>query len=177
MEGLDMVVHTIKEAVRNCFIEDDFDGILSAYRSSISDPEKREAFFVAFDEVMDFLQDVPHRRISSMAKVRLRLVSGGKIKRRLMDENGGDLCGLTLKNNSIEQYAILLPDASSAGKFRASYFDKRGFICHITRDSYADVLDEVFECGYTQEEPTALETLFNSPEWLNWYGGRGEALR
>tara|TARA_R110001592_G_scaffold316364_1_gene592814 strand:- start:50476 stop:51012 length:537 start_codon:yes stop_codon:yes gene_type:complete len=155
-------------------VSDDYDGIIELYRSSVIKAETRSAFYSALDESAYFLADADHRRVSSMAKVRIRKITGGKIKCKIMAEKNGDLCGVTLKNAGLDQYAILLPDASSVGKFRASYFDRRGFISHITHETYEKVIDEVLEAGFTEETPNALDTIFKGSEWLNWYAGRGE---
>lgn len=166
----------VERLVFECVVADDYDGLLQLYRSTIGCDENRAEFYSAFDESAYFLEDAPHKRIAQMARVRIRRLTGGKIKRDLMAQNDGDLCGVTLKNIYRDQYAILLPDASVKGKFRASFFDEFGFSNHITRDNYDAVIDEVLQDGYNVLATGALDEVAKSPKWMNWYNGKAESL-
>lgn len=167
---------SIGKAVFACSASNDSEGLLHLYRVALRSREMLKAFYLAFDEAAWFLTDLPDCRISRMAKVRVRLQSGGKLRRKLLEETGGDLNGVILKNPSFDVYAMLSSDASEPGRFRASLFDSRGFMSHICRDSYEAVLDEVLQDGFVDEAPGALERFFCKDEWLNWYQGRGEKV-
>lgn len=58
--------------------------------------------------------------------------------------------GLTLKHGSMDQWAVLLADASNPGKFRYQQFDASGFIGHVTKSSLDEAALDAFQCGFTE---------------------------
>lgn len=58
--------------------------------------------------------------------------------------------GLTLKHSSLEQWVVLLPDASHPGKFRYQQFDTSGFIGHSVCNSLDEAALEAFRSGYAE---------------------------
>ena len=79
--------------------------------------------------------------------------------------HGDTPVGLEVRNPQTDQHAVILPDASHPGRFRASRFDARGFYTHDTRDTAEQVLDELIEDGFTEHAPGALDRLASTPEW------------
>jgi hypothetical protein len=64
------------------------------------------------------------------------------------------------------RWAVVLPDATCAGKFRCQYFDKRGFFGHTTLASADAVVLEVCDMGYRKPVPSStLDTVSQKPEW------------
>jgi len=82
----------------------------------------------------------------------------------LLNTCQGDPVGLELKSRH-EQYALILPDASEPGRFRAQMFDAKGFFAHSTRDTALEVLELLVTEGYTELATGALEQLSQSTDW------------
>lgn len=77
---------------------------------------------------------------------------------RLLEACQGNPVGFELKSSN-GQYALILPDASEPGRYRAQMFDAKGFFGHSTRDSALQVLDELIVDGYIELAPGAMERL------------------
>lgn len=73
--------------------------------------------------------------------------------------------GFELKHGSRDSWAVLLPDASSPGKYRYQMYDKNGFSAHSTHDTPEKALDDAITAGYTQPDVGALERLSNDVAW------------
>jgi hypothetical protein len=132
----------------------------------VSPPEgiDKKAVRQAFDEMAGFFVDSKDKALARFAQRCYRIKMGIDFAEKLLQSNNDDLAGVELKNN-MDQYAVLLPDASQQGRFRASLFDKRGFFSHITRDNYAEVLEELLQQGYRKMATGSLTALSQGEKW------------
>lgn len=126
---------------------------------SIKRQDLRQALDAAFLDHAHFLEDSDIPGLRGAANLAIRRSKSNQLKSKVAAEWGDDLCGLTLCNPATDQYAILMPCASMEGRVRASLFDERGFISHITRDSYTCVISEIADQGFIEESPNALDLL------------------
>lgn len=111
-----------------------------------------------FEGVAHFYVDAKGM-LGAQAQAVVKRLDGDAAKQDLLSKYNGDLAGLQLGNKAGTQFALFLPDASEPGRYRASFFDARGFYGHSTRDSYESLLDEAFQDGYREEAPGKLEAL------------------
>lgn len=88
-----------------------------------------------------------------------------KDKETLYKSRDGNLLGVQLLNSTSDQAVIFLPDASEHRKYRASYFDQRGFYAHTTHDTYAEVLDYVWQQKFRTQTDTILEEWSSLESW------------
>lgn len=88
-----------------------------------------------------------------------------------------DLVGLGASfSNSLNQYAVVLRDASTPGAYRATFFDSKGFFGHSTRKTVDEILLELCQSGYHRVMPcNTLERLAETPEFI--LGNHAVALR
>ncbi|MBX6653657.1 hypothetical protein ISF12_10415 [Pseudomonas aeruginosa] len=118
-------------------------------------PDLAEPLHKQFAGVAYFYDDAPGR-LGELARMAIRLSEGADAIKAITHKYGGDLAGLQLANEA-GQAALFSPDASEPGRYRASFFDTRGFYGHVTRDSYPVLLKEVFGDGYQIEAPGTFE--------------------
>jgi hypothetical protein len=118
----------------------------------------REEIKIFFEEVAGFLDGTTDKRIKMFVDVGMRRRNASDLRESVAKNFGEDLAGLQLKGAS-DRYAFFLPDASNAGKFRVTHFDKNGLSGHTTYDTYAKALDEAIQDGYKTEAPGSLEKL------------------
>lgn len=62
-------------------------------------------------------------------------------------------------------YAIVIPDASEPGRWRASHYDEHGFSGHETHDTPQQVLDQLSADGYTTPANGTIEKLSMTGDW------------
>lgn len=108
-----------------------------------------------FAGIAYFYDDAPGR-LGEMARAAIRISEGTDTINSILSSRAGNLAGLELTNAS-GQAAVFLPDASEPGRYRASFFDQRGFFGHVTKDTYPELLKEVFGDGYKSEAPGTFE--------------------
>ncbi len=77
----------------------------------------------------------------------------------------GNLIGMELRQVTREQFALILPDPTEPGRFRAQFYDCRGFYGHITRDTPCDVLHEIVGDGFQRLARGALNALSQTATW------------
>lgn len=77
----------------------------------------------------------------------------------------GNIMGLELCDPKYERYAAILEDASEPGRYRAQFYDARGFSGHSTRDTAVAVLEELTRDGYRVLAPGAMLRLSQTREW------------
>ncbi|WP_304526767.1 hypothetical protein [Halomonas sp. I5-271120] len=78
----------------------------------------------------------------------------------------GDLIGVELQQKRLAQYALILPDASEPGRYRAQLFDAKGFFGHFTRDEPMEVLEALVGEGYVSLATGRLSELSQTSEWM-----------
>jgi len=83
----------------------------------------------------------------------------------ILESCDGNVVGVELRKERLEQYALILHDPSEPGRFRAQFYDARGFFGHITRDTPWDVLHEVVCDGFQKIANGALLTLSKTDAW------------
>lgn len=91
------------------------------------------------------------RRISALASV--------------LDAAQGNLIGLTLKHPTDERWGMILPDASSPGRFRWQGFRADGFTGHCTFDSPELCLGDMIDSNLEVPDPGALDRLAATSKW------------
>lgn len=83
----------------------------------------------------------------------------------ILEACDSDLNGLELRQENREQYALILLDPSEPGRYRAQFYDARGFYGHITRDTPYEVFQEVFCEGFQRLAKGSLVALSQTSEW------------
>ena len=73
--------------------------------------------------------------------------------------------GTTMKIPGEDRWAMLLPDATTQGKYRFQEFDRRGFSSHSVFDTPEEAAIEMGERGYTERDADKLDELGMTPEW------------
>lgn len=131
-------------------------------------PFTRAEVLMEFGYIAPFYEDSEHQKLAKLARRTLRITSGKALIEKLLAEHDGKPEGVELRNRTGSLFAVLLPDASSPGKVRASLFDENGFFSHITRADYREVLKEIVEDGYRYPAPGALERCFAKESFNKW---------
>lgn len=75
--------------------------------------------------------------------------------------------GTELSDKDGKRHAILLPDASSPGKYRYQMFDDRGFSAHSTHDSPEAAVADAASSGFHVHNPGVLDKLAGTDEWAH----------
>jgi len=83
----------------------------------------------------------------------------------LLDAAQGDLIGLTLKHPTDERWGMILPDASSPGRYRWQGFRADGFTGHCTFDSAELCLGDMIDSNLEVPDPGALDRLAATSTW------------
>lgn len=78
---------------------------------------------------------------------------------------GGD--GTEMSHSDGQRHAILLPDASSPGKYRYQTFDANGFMAHSTHDTEEEAVADAARQGYHVHNPGVLDRLAGTDEWAH----------
>lgn len=80
---------------------------------------------------------------------------------------GGKLMGAQLQReiNGDFQYAVFTGDASEPGRFRATFYDRRGFFSHGTYDTLEQAFEDVVGLGYRTKAEISLSELSKTKEW------------
>jgi hypothetical protein len=73
--------------------------------------------------------------------------------------------GLTLTNNTHDQWTVFLEDASHPGKYRHQTFRKYGFAGHSTHDSLDEALNDAFNRGFCCVDESALDRACTCADW------------
>lgn len=84
---------------------------------------------------------------------------------RTLQHCQGNLLSLEVKQRNAKRYAAILDDPSEIGRFRALYFDGRGFSGHITRNSTLEVLEELVNDDYTEIANGTMAEISLTSEW------------
>lgn len=119
----------------------------------------------AMKSVCFFYVQSTDSRMAALAKRYVRIIEGHAFKADLLKRYAGNLAGIELANQSGTQFAIFLPDASEAGRFRYSCFDKRGFFSHATFDNYQDALNGAWLAGFRVQVDGQLQSLCLTDDW------------
>jgi hypothetical protein len=128
----------------------------------------------SIDDLVYFMEDSDNRFVSRWAKRRIRKVEAVELKKDIFKKFGNDLNGLELSNADGNGHALITPDASKAGGFRATYFDNKGFSSHDTYDGYEDVLISVIAQKYKTMNPGILDKLSQTAEFIEGNRALGE---
>lgn len=83
----------------------------------------------------------------------------------LLDAAQGNLVGLTLKHPTDDRWGMILPDASSPGRFRWQGFRADGFTGHCTFDSPELCLGDMLDSNLEVPDPGALDRLADTSTW------------
>lgn len=75
--------------------------------------------------------------------------------------------GTELSTDDGKRHAILLPDASSPGKYRYQMFDEHGFSAHSTHNSPEEAVADAARTGYHVPNPGILDKLAGTDEWAH----------
>lgn len=75
--------------------------------------------------------------------------------------------GTELSDDEGKRHAILLPDASSPGKYRYQMFDEHGFSAHSTHDSPEEAVADAARSGFHVPNPGILDKLAGTDEWAH----------
>ncbi|AJY53200.1 hypothetical protein [Halomonas sp. KO116] len=80
------------------------------------------------------------------------------------ERHSGNPIGVQLKTTT-DLYAVILPDATEPGHYRAQFFDEKGFSGHSTYATPEQVLKDLISTGYVLTAKNALETLSTQESW------------
>lgn len=142
-------------------------------------PDLDAAVVECLDEISPLFMDAPGKlgRDASFWEIN----HGYRAKRQAAlvsarDSIGGKLMGAQLQReiNDDFQYAVLTGDASEPGRFRATFYDRRGFFSHSTHDTLEQALEDVVGLGYRAKAKISLSELSKTEEWAE---GTLHALR
>lgn len=122
----------------------------------------RPAFRQLVEELAGFYLDSAVPELAKMMREAHDRTTQKVEKQALM---GKDLTGVQLLHSNGRQGVLFLPDASEPGRFRASHFDTQGFYSHITRNTYAQVLEEVWQEGFRPTDTPMLEAWAVTQSW------------
>lgn len=75
--------------------------------------------------------------------------------------------GTELSTDDGKRHAILLPDASSPGKYRYQMFDERGFSAHSTHNTPEEAVADAASQGFHVHNPGILDKLAGTDEWAH----------
>lgn len=149
----------IEKAVSALYSEQENESVFFEGLMLISSQSRISANMVkrSASEVSSFFVDVEHAGLAEFMKKleneRLKV----DLKNSLIEQPNELITGMQLAHPQLEQAVIFLPDASEPGRFRASYFDKKGFFSHATRDTYSELIELVWRDGFTNIEKKMLE--------------------
>ena len=128
-------------------------------------PAEHPYYLSIMKSVHQAQSDGDHQRLSFLrGGVQLALKCNDAWK-MILEHTGGQLLGLELSDMHGERFAVLLEDASEPGRYRAQYYDARGFSGHATRDTLQAVLEEIVLDGYRVPAPGAMQRLCQTHEW------------
>lgn len=133
--------------------------LLTVLKSMRMNPLTRKYANEAFQGIADFFTDSSNKSLANIAASTIRKRDAADLKESLLIKHDGDLAGIQLTNSTGTQGAFFLPDASEPGRLRISFFDKKGFYGHATRDTYQDLLNEAWLRGFRSETTSMLEQL------------------
>lgn len=87
------------------------------------------------------------------------------LAKSLISNNGGAV-GIELQNATADQFALICGDASTIGRYRASFYDESGFYCHEVFDSPEEALGHAIRIGFREQTKTnKLDILATSKAW------------
>lgn len=157
----------IDEALCNA-LDESHELLWEVFKLLQTEPEWRRGASVrdlmdTLDFIAPFVDDSPVVGLATLAQWRLRWQDGTDWKRDMLSEHKGDLTGVQLFNGNM--HALLLQDASAPGRVRASYFNEHGFFGHSTKESYSELLDELWDDGYRSESLVSLDEMFMLPSF------------
>jgi hypothetical protein len=140
--------------------------VIKISRSRLADPEWKK-FEDEFSYIADFYTNSSDRYLSEIS-CRLSFTSQmDKLKQSIVKQysraGGLDLEGLELSSSDKSLCCVFLKDATEAGRFRYSVFNQSGFLSHITRDSYKELLNEAFSSGFTRTAKGSLNEFSSDP--------------
>lgn len=75
--------------------------------------------------------------------------------------------GLTLSNVEGTEWAVLLRDASSPGKFRYQLFDQEGLGRHVTFETFEQAFKDALDKGFCRLDMGALDRQFAEETWAH----------
>lgn len=141
-----------------------FEGIKLLFEHSIV---TRNLTKSTLSDTTGFFMDSPHATLAKIMKEIDNDVKQLNLKKSIIDDRQSNLIGLQMFNRSGDQAIVFLPDASEPGRYRVSYFDKGGFFSHLTRDTYSELLDIVWQEGFRPDPnmPNPLEDWAVSSKW------------
>ncbi len=94
--------------------------------------------------------------------------------RSILSQHNDNGFGLIFANDTGDQWTIIFEDMSEPGRYRHQVFTNRGFLSHHTFDTIEEVIEDVVDLGYRTPDPTALDRLCNTDDWIE--GSRMGAL-
>ena len=164
-------VEQVMNAIANCDGDHEIVVVLKEARNSLPYDVWKEVL-EEFSFIADFYIDSNERflsRMAGMSKARSRI---NQFKQSLLSKQKNsdgdlDLEGLQVSNLDGNKFAFFCKDATCAGQVRFSMFDANGFICHVSRPAYRELIDEAVSYGFVQEVKGKLEDLSSKPEFFN----------
>jgi len=119
--------------------------------SSLSDLQRKSQETFDRGQFEEYLATKKHARDVAMGLMK-EMVADGIIE---------------FKKWGTKQHAIVVPDASEPGKWRASYYDSLSFSGHDTFATQDEVLVDLVAYDYTEPAPGSLDRLSQTDEWAH----------
>ena len=116
-------------------------------------------------DVLPFYEHIPGAK--TWLKVNSIQQKQEKAYRETLALFNGEHLGAQLQKRKDEhtRYAMILPDASQPGRFRASYYDADGFSYHDTQDTAEKAFREAVKSGFTEKAEITLDELAATERW------------
>lgn len=117
--------------------------------------------------------------LAAIERVRVagKRATNERTKQSLLADHGGSPVGLELRSDDGNRWAVIAPDPSEQGRFRAQYYDAGGFYSHATRDTPEQVLDELVAEGFRTKDAGALDRLSETQTWADGMARTAEIQR
>jgi hypothetical protein len=139
------------------------ENIANLYLYLSSKPELKKDLDEVWSEIAPFYEYTNHRLLKVFAETQMKKNHKDEFYSKYCDR---DISGVQLTNASKTKGAIFSPDASEPGKFRVTLFDESGFYSHETRNSFNDLLNDVWQMGFREEIKGLLEELSSTQKWV-----------
>lgn len=128
---------------------------------------KHHSFYQSYLEMMEEARELNCSEARAFAREMRseKFENAWQAVRKHCQGDVGQLCGVELYNDTIQQWAAILVDPTEPSMYRAQYYAANGFHGHACHRTAVTVLDELIREGFRTMDMGALERLSGTPEW------------
>jgi len=169
--NIESKVKNVMNAIAACNSDNEIAALLKESRSTLAYEVWKEVL-EEFSYIADFYIDsnerfLSHMAVMSKARSRINQFKQSLLSKQKNSDGDVDLEGLQVSNLDGNKFAFFCKDATCAGQVRFSMFDEKGFICHVSRPTYRELINEVVSYGLLLETKGKLEELSSKPEFFS----------